>query len=634
MTRKISIASPRNLIGCVILALSLVVLRTTTTEAFTAPSRQCTSSTSSGTKRIATSSYRSPVAPLFESKDEETDNENKAGAPKKSGFLPFFSRMIGPQAAKAMEAVSSNDSESSGLDVAPVATAVMAEKKKTMAAKTVATTQQSPADMAKSLREQAERARLEAERMDAELTLSKIERLEKQLAQAKAKGDSVDDFQRQMDNLQAKLRGEAPKPIIVPKPTPAKKATTDNSKILMTSKPTIDVKMGESGKIISIEVSGMKSRGGQELISGEDLEEIKKNYDKGPGFIKKIIASMVEMDYNNINDINSTELALRTVMMKNGDFSYSSLPQPTFTQAQIDEAAAALKEDSWEAPYVTAEMVKLADGNVTLLALYGLEHDYYTGSKLSTEETAMAELGRIAEGEDWLDGIIEAFNQTAVDSIIKTLYPKCTRKEDDKSSVIVPTEAQVQLLCSSVLPQAKFSSSGKPEPVLGGYIIRGNHKYEKGDDLIAAIDKALAKTNLKDKMTVVYAKDFSVFAKADENDFDIGIFDTSDFDMNYAGPILYVLGPDITRERKRVALSAASAAGIATSWYLAIYPFLLNANLGKRIDEQLGLAEAGMPYDLDWLSGLSVPLFISVIVIQLSHELAHRLVAAVYDVSS
>jgi hypothetical protein len=634
MTRGITTASPRNAIGCVILALSLVVLRTTTTEAFTVPSRQCPSSTSSGKKRIATPSDRSPVAPLLESKDEENDNENKAGAQKKSGFLPFFSRMIGPQAAKPKEAVSSNDSESSGLDVAPAATAVMAEKSKPMAAKTVANTQQSPAEMAKSLREQAERTRLEAERMDAELTLSKIERLEKQLAQAKAKGDSVDDFQRQMDNLQAKLRGEAPKPIQVPKPTPAKNpvsssASTDNRKILMTSKPTIDVKMGESGKITSIEVSGLKSREGQELISGEDLEEIKKNYDKGPGFIKKIIASMVEMDYNNINDINSTELALRTVMMKNGDFSYSSLPRPTFTQAQIEGAAAALKEDSWEAPYVTGEMVKLADGNVTLLALYGLEHDYYTGSKLGTEETALAELGRIAEGEDWLKGIIEAVNQTAVDSAIKTLYPKCTRKEDDKTSVIVPTQAQVQLLCSSVLPQAKFSTSGKPEPVLGGYIIRGNHKYEKGDDLIAAIDKALAKTNLKDKMTIVYAKDFSVFAKAADNDFDMEMFDMDD-----VGPILYVLGPDITRESKRVALSVASAAGIATSWYLAIYPFLLNSNLGKRIDEQLGLAEAGMPYDLDWLTGLSVPLFISFIVIQLSHELAHRLVAAVYDVST
>jgi hypothetical protein len=53
---------------------------------------------------------------------------------------------------------------------------------------------------------QAQKARLEAERMDADLTLRKITWLE--CALAKAKGpDSVEKLQRDMAALQAKLTG-------------------------------------------------------------------------------------------------------------------------------------------------------------------------------------------------------------------------------------------------------------------------------------------------------------------------------------------------------------------------------------------------------------------------------------------
>ena len=76
------------------------------------------------------------------------------------------------------------------------------------------------------MKAQAERMRLEAERMDAQLTLDKIERLEVELKQAKKKGESVDELQREMEALQAKMRGEAPKPIITAATAPPKSETT------------------------------------------------------------------------------------------------------------------------------------------------------------------------------------------------------------------------------------------------------------------------------------------------------------------------------------------------------------------------------------------------------------------------
>ena len=547
------------------------------------------------------------------SDDENETVEETTKQEKKRGFLPFFSRRV--QNPKDASSDTNND-DTADEDEATATTAVAAileepRKDPQPPPPPPQKVEETPEDMAKSLRDQAMRARLEAERMDAELTLSKIERLEKQLSQAKSKGESVDDLQLQMDNLQAKLRGEAPKPVSV---TPKPQATPEPPTATVA---TEDV---ERSFVSNVEIS-RKPLKTDDLVSGSDLEEIKKNFEEGPGFIKKIVATMVDMEYDDISDINATELALRTVMMKNGDFSYSSLPKPSFTKEEIEKASKAIDGGSWDAPYVSAEMEKLADGNKTLLAMYGLEHDYYTGSRLGNDQDAMQELSKIAEGEDWLQGIIEAANQTAVDRSIDTLYPKCTRKEGGE-----PSMAQVQMLTSSVLPKVDFVSTGKPEPVLGGYVIRGNHKYENGDDLIAAIDKKIEATSLGDKMTVLYCSDFTVFAKAEEEDIDLDTL------LNDQPPILYVTGPDICRERKRLALSAASAFGLATTWYLAIYPFLLNPTLSKKIEEQLGLAEAGMPYDLDWLTELSVPLFVTFIGIQLSHELAHRLVAGLYNV--
>ena len=611
MKRSISSGS-----GIMLLRVTLLILVTwSSVEAFTLPRNHGHGVKDSPTSIISVSRSRSSVALRAFGKGSDDQSETadeEPGVEKKRGFLPFFSRLVQDAKKEAAEKSDATEDNKSGNNGATTATAVVEaveEPKKDPTPAKPQKVEETPEDVAKSLRDQAMRARLEAERMDAELTLSKIERLETQLARAKAKGESVDDLQLQMNNLQAKLRGEDPAPVVVPKTTPKPPTIVAASEDL------------ERSFASTVELS-RKTLTADDLLSGEDLEEIKKNFEEGPGFIKKIVATMVEMEYNDASDINSTELALRTVMMKNGDFSYSSLPKPKFTKEEIEAASKAIEESSWGAPYVSAEMEKLADGNKTLLALYGLEHDYYTGSKLGNDADALKELSKIAEGEDWLKGIIDAANQTAVDRSIETLYPKCTRKEGGE-----PTMAQVQMFMSSVLPKANFVAAGQAEQVLGGYVIRGNHKYENGDDLIAAIDKAIATTSLGDKMTVLYCNDFTVFAKAEEDDID---FETL---LSDQPPILYVMGADICRERKRVALSVTSAFGLATSWYLAIYPFLLNPTLSKKIEEQLGLAEAGLPYDLDWLTDLSVPLFLTFIGIQLSHELAHRLVAGLYNVS-
>ena len=103
-------------------------------------------------------------------------------------------------------------------------------------------------------------------------------------------------------------------------------------------------------------------------------------------------------------------------------------------------------------------------------------------------------------------------------------------------------------------------------------------------------------------MTVLYTNDFTIFADED-------MMDSPFFDPTEAAPILYVVGPDICREPRPFLLSAVSGLGLATCWYLSIYPFLLNPTLSQRVDEQLALAESNMTPDLSWLTDVALPLF-------------------------
>jgi len=91
--------------------------------------------------------------------------------------------------------------------------------------------------------------------------------------------------------------------------------------------------------------------------------------------------------------------------------------------------------------------------------------------------------------------------------------------------------------------------------------------------------------------------------------------------------VLFVAGPDVAREPQVILRTILSSVGIATAWYGSIYPFLANSKLLDRATEAMNMADAGMPTDMSWLSEMSIPLFLSFMGLQISHEVAHLLVA-------
>jgi len=457
----------------------------------------------------------------------------------------------------------------------------------------------SPVKAAKRLRAQAERIRLEAERMDAEFTLQKIAKLEAQIAAKKKKrkslsgggekggvdkGDDDDDnLRRQLESLQMKLRKDSE---TVPAAATASSESTDESPPLATA------------------VSSARP------LDDEQIQAL----EGAPGFMKKALASLLDMQYT--DEVNLTELALR---MENKGGKPSE--PPAFTSDQIEERVRQLQKDN--NAYLEVLEAAPSSYNETQLALLTLEYEY---SQKQQEMDKLVEDLQLVE-EEWSiqpvgSSLDDLLNRSAVDETVETLYPKCTRIFDDETMQPLPTLAQVQQLCETILPKVDFSTTSKPEAVSGGYIVRGRltSKAQSGDDLVRDIQARLdASPSLKGKLTVLYTDDFTVFSDPDA-------FET--YDPEDIPPILYVLGPDITPKPQRLVLVITTALGLATSWYLSIYPFLLNPAINKRVEEELAVASAltsssSSPPDLSWLSELSVPLFTSFIAIQLIHEAGH-----------
>lgn len=574
-----------------------------------------------------------------ENKDEGgNDDDNKKSTPstekedavtsKSGGGIPFFSRFLrkdeqettadSSTATTNLASDTTTKSSSEQPSMAPATTTAVMEKPAPAPVKQPRFEDLTPLEQAKMLRAQAEKARLEAERMDAELTLEKISRLERELAHAKKVSltnnvtaqTEVESLMRELEVLQAKMRGETVSSVV--KPTTAK--ANDMASQTSAGKSTATTRRDDppKGDYFS-RLPEFQEDFDEEVYQGV-LDEVTKS----PEFMKKAMAAQVGVDYSDAESLNTTEVALRLDKMSRFDFSFGGYQRPSFTQDDIDDMKKQLRSNNMWANGMSVDprLQNLSAGNETEWALMALEFQYFMQKYSVGEE----ELTSFVEEDEIFGELISQFNISAVDSTIDNLYPKCTRKEGEE-----PTQAEVNQLMTEVLPKAKFTTTAKPEKVLGGYVIRGNSKSENGDDLIQAIDEQLAKTSLGEKMTVLYTRDFTVFTSDGLDD------DTIDLpDMD---PILYVVGPNIVREPRRVLLSLTSGLGLATCWYLSLYPFLLNPTIASRVDEELALVDAGMTPDLSWLTDLSVPLFATFIGIQLMHEAGHRLVAAFNGVS-
>jgi hypothetical protein len=583
------------------------------------------------------------------------DEATKAEEKESSSFFSFLTRSKGDKSSSSTRELGG---EKGGTTSPPPPTTVMTVEKAAPAAENVVLT---PELRAAKLRADAEKARLEADRMDAELTLRKISKLERELGAA-ARSDSkkndpaaVEQLQLELERLLRKVNNES--------------ADSDGVAAARVSAS------GTTTKEEAVNAGPLWPKY-VDLAENEELQMAIESFLKLPKFMQLSTAAAIGISIPTEADgfFNSTEAAILLERQIRCDFSGSRRPPPPpFTRQQIAAKAQRLRENraelvQWNETnkdkkdvYALASSIQDSENpemvflngvyanqdrfadiltNDEQLARLLLEYEYYydaanvvAGIALENDVRNLMVQEAPDWSKDWLRGIFNSTDveQSPLDATIEYFYPKCTTQAD-KAIQNVPTEQHINTLITDILPKVSFQTTSKPQKVLGGYALSGRLSSSNmtSDEFIEKVDAALAESpNLKGTMTVLYARDWTSLVESPSYMDDINEFGLT---LQSSGSMLYIVGPEICRESRPVQLSIVSAIGLATTWYLSLYPFLLNSAIATRVDGELALVDAGMAPDLSWLTDLSLPLFASFLGIQLMHEFAHFTVARLYGV--
>ncbi|KAL7457665.1 hypothetical protein ACHAWC_010441 [Mediolabrus comicus] len=509
--------------------------------------------------------------------------------------------------------------------------------------------EKTPQQKAEQLRAQAARIRLEAEKRQVELTLEKIEKLTSQLemmktaddVDAKSQKSMEEELQRLKSQLITNEKGEIKPANVVVSPPPA------------VSKPVFT----DNAQEVDSYVQSDSTTASKPSLSAESLEERVQKFNEAPEFMRILVAKIAGYGVDEdtpgaVNRLNSTDIILK---LFDDNIGYEDIIRTQdFTDESEREQARSMLERAYEQsgdgsndkPKFTKEQIEAKveeldqipgflkniyskEFNDTQMALMLLEEEYnqeknknnggFLGLFGGKEKMKLGNDGeRIGADSGTFSRLFSNETSTTgkngndLSFMIESLYPKSTRKEDQ-----APDKRLVDAFMNDVVAATNsFIPNSKPMSVPGGWIVRGTNKCSSGGELIEKLDRRVANdSRLREKITFFLLKD--PFPDPEE-----GFVDPLNWPQ-----VLFIAGSDISRDPEVILRTVISALGIATTWYGSIYPFLSNSKLLEKATEAMELSDAGMPVDLSWLSDMSIPLFLTFIALQASHEVAHLAVA-------
>lgn len=556
----------------------------------------------------------------METNTVDVDVESEEDAPKESKRRSFRSRL--PFFASRVKSSTTTATDSTDSTTTSVTTST------TTSTATSKTSKDDPVALAKELKRQAIKARLEAEKLDAQLTLKKIHVLEQKLSSASDKkedsntnDENIEDLLSQITVLKQKLTGEAPKDTTVTSTantTAVATAPTETKKETIIATPSSTISTPEP----TSKASTMTP------LSTEELKSREEAFLKTPKFLRDITAKAAGFDLS--TDSNITALIEKMYQDEQQYLFATSLPTNALEEnVQLSPEKLQDMVDAFERlpsflQILTAKTAGVyEEGNdinatkVVLSMEFMMENDPSFTSTSSENSESKDKLTADGNSLNSLFGSVEDIEKIQDDStrtFIESLFPKSTRKEGEG-----PTSAQMDTFYSQVLDSKTFMASGKPEPLSGGYLIRGTNQKENGNQLMEILDAKLDKSSLQDRVSVFFVKDPTP---------------VTDEQMEMAiprDPVLFVTGPNVSKASTPILTTIASAFGIASISFLSLYPYLLNEDVAKRVDEQITLASSSTGgANLDFLNDLTAPIFFMYIGLQLAHEVAHFAVSKLY----
>lgn len=520
--------------------------------------------------------------------------------------VPFFARLANAyqkakQVAKQVDVETKDSQDASEGGVALAVKEEEGDKHESLPGAGVVTTIKSPEELATEFRMQAEKAKLEALQMETTLTIEKISKLEKLLESKTLKEDEEKVIRSQLAVLKTKLDG--------PKTTNGEEANGSAQ-----SKSDEDDSSDEdiSSLIDARDLKGeKKSAADRDLekqippISDEELRQRSEAFRKTPKVLQQMTAAAAGFkETSNVTGIikQMHKDEQMEILKKEQKKSQPSEPMS-------DEAREQALEGYMNLPLPIQDMIArtagLKDGRNATEVIAKLE----TEGRLFPNENGMQAgfevTSDIVDSEE-IDVIFKDMERMEKDKYIEGMLPRQTRKVE-----LVPTEDDIDVFFSEVLSNKNFNPTGKPENIPGGYLIRGENKMKDGDELVKTLDKALAATNVSDKVQFYYLKDPNPSTEEE--------FQRYENDL----PVLVVTGPDISPETKYLTKAFISLIGIVFVASFSVGALSFNEVLVDRLDAEVQAGTA----DLSWVQDLAAPTFLAVCATQLVHEASHQAVA-------
>jgi len=214
-----------------------------------------------------------------------------------------------------------------------------------------------------------------------------------------------------------------------------------------------------------------------------------------------------------------------------------------------------------------------------------------------TPRTVTAETELIISG--LFDG--KSTDEVRFESLVKQHLGRTTRKEGKGAQ-----EKDLQTLLKALEDKSIFAVTGKPLPIPGGFLIRGQPRKKTGKDIVEGLDEKLP---VNWGAQVSYMPDFTKEADVENPD---------------ADPVLVLLNNDFTPEVAWWLLSFSTAAAVVSCFLFGFGVYGGNEVVASRLAD---LTATGDTSAVNWFNGLLAQLLIPIAIIQVLHELGHLLVA-------
>lgn len=533
--------------------------------------------------------------------------------------VPFFARLANAyqRAKQVAKQVDEETKDAEGTSEGGVALALKEKEGEQLPpfAEATTTTTKSAEDLAAELRVQAEKAKLEALKMETALTIEKISKLEKILESNGLKEDEEKDVRNQLAVLKTKLEA--------PKKANGEGANGSASTPLRTTTPPTQSKPEEDTFDEDEDISSLieardlkveeKSKSATDLelekkippISDEELRQRSEAFRKTPKVLQQMTAAAA--GFKDTTDVTG----IIKQMHKDEQMEILKKERRGREPAEpmTDEARQQALDGYMNLPLPIQDMIArtagLSDGRNATEVIAKLEKEGRLFPNEDGMQAGFEVTTDIVDSEE-IDVIFKDMERMEKDKYIEGMLPRESRKVE-----LVPTEDDINIFFSEVLNSRNFNPTGKPENVPGGYLIRGENKMKDGDELVKTLDKALAGTNISDKVQFYYIKDPN---PATEEEF-----------QNYENdlPVLFVGGPDVSPETKFLTKAFISFIGIVFVASFSVGTLSFNEVLVDRLDAEV---QAGTG-DLSWIQDIAAPTFFAACVTQLVHEASHQAVA-------